>query len=247
MMSSESGAGSFPSGFARFVLPKHTEDQLHNMNAHTMKTFGTAICGLLLASGCASQKQLQDYQDEVRSLREERTQIKKENRQLRMQNESYEVALAEANAKLSAVPDAPSYGDLDALGVDYWMRGDSLVIAIPSSITFDSGKAELKKTGKEALQAVARTLQADYPGSRYWIEGHTDTDPIRKSKWPSNRDLSIARAMSVLHFLVEECGIPDENCTVAGHGQYAPLVPNDDDGGKARNRRVEIVVHKPQA
>ena len=56
--------------------------------------------------------------------------------------------------------------------------------------------------------------------------------------------LSVARAMAVLHYLVESCGIPDDQCVVAGHGQYSPVAENSDNAGKARNRRVEIVVHK---
>ena len=218
------------------------------MNASTPRTYGIAAIGfLLLTSGCVSQQTLKDYQDEVRALREERTQLKKENRQLRMQNESYEVALAEANAKLTDVPESPEYDELDALGIDYRTQGGNFVISIPASITFASGKATLTKQGQEALNVVAQTLRNDYGDGIYWIEGHTDSDPIRKSKWESNRDLSVARAMGVLHYLVENAGILDDQCVVAGHGQYSPPAANDDDAGKARNRRVEIVVHRPQA
>jgi len=215
------------------------------MTAST-KRFRTAFAlGLvLITSGCASQQQLTEYQDEVRSLREERTQLKKENRQLRMQNESYEVQLADASQKLQAPPEEHSYDELDALGIDYRTQGGNFVISIPSSITFASGQVELKKEGKNALQAVARTLAQDYADGVYWIEGHTASDPIRKSKWSSNRELSTARAMSVLHYLVEKCGVADEKCVVAGHGQYEPVAENKDEAGKARNRRVEIVVHR---
>lgn len=211
------------------------------------RTLATALAPtlFLFLVGCASQKTLMQYQDEVRALREERTQLKKENKELRAQNEAYEISLAEASVKPGAVPatvaDNP---ELDALGIDYTTRGGNFVISIPSEITFPSGKAELTKKGQEALQVVARVLLADHKGGSYWIEGHTDSDPIKKSKWESNRDLSVERAMAVLHYLVEDAGVPDDQCVVAGHGQYQPLASNDDSGGKARNRRVEIVVHK---
>jgi chemotaxis protein MotB len=119
-----------------------------------------------------------------------------------------------------------------------------MVISIPSSITFASGQATLSKEGQKALQNVASTLKKEYPGAKYGIEGHTDSDPIKKSKFTSNRDLSIARAMAVLTYLVEECKIPDESCIVAGHGQYDPIGSNKSDSDKAKNRRVEIVVHQ---
>ncbi len=215
------------------------------MYASTKTTIAAALTGLcLLTSGCASQKQLLEYQDEVRTLREERTQLKKENRGLRMQNESYEIQLAEASQRITTTPDVKNYDELDALGIDYREQGGNFVISIPSSITFGSGKAELTKEGRNALTTVARTLSGDYGDGTYWIEGHTDSDPIRKSNWGSNRELSTARAMAVLHYLVESCGVEDSQCVVAGHGEYVPLGANDDKAGKARNRRVEIVVHR---
>lgn len=203
------------------------------------------VIPLLLGLGsCASPKQLKQYQDELRALREERTQLKKENRELRAQNEAYQASLAEASIRPSAPESLAENPELDALGIDYSMRGGNAVISIPAEVTFPSGKADLTKKGQEALQAVARALKKDHADGKYWIEGHTDTDPIKKSQWESNRELSVARAMAVLHYLVEQCEIPDDQCVVAGHGQYQPLTDNDSSAGKARNRRVEIVVHK---
>ena len=205
--------------------------------------FGAPLV-LLLAGGCASPKTLKQYQDEVRSLREERTQLKKENRELRAKADSYEAALAEASKAVPATPPDTTYDELDALGVDHGYRDGNFYVSIPASITFGSGKAELTKQGREALKTVASTLMREHPDGEFWIEGHTDTDPIKKSGWDSNRDLSVARAMAVLHYLVEECDVADDSCVVAGHGQYEPLTANTDNTSKARNRRVEIVVHR---
>ena len=202
-----------------------------------------ALCCVLLSSGCASHKTLKNYQDEIRALREERTGLKKDNRNLRMQLEGYEVALAEANARVVEVPTVKDYPDLDEAGIEYGRRGGNFVISIPAEVTFASGRADITKGGKQALKTVANTLLSDYGSGTYWIEGHTDDDPIKKSKWESNRDLSVGRAMAVLHFLVEECDVLDDQCVVAGHGQYEPIADNTDKAGKARNRRVEIVVH----
>jgi chemotaxis protein MotB len=211
------------------------------------RTLCTALASTLLLffGSCASQKTLKQYQDEVRVLREERTQLKKENRDLRAQNEAYEVSLANAGAPKGepiSIEDNPALG---AVGVDVGLdKYGNYVISIPAEITFPSGKAELTKQGKEALKVVAQVLLQDHRSGEYWIEGHTDTDPITKSKWESNRDLSVERAMAVLHFLVEDCNVPDDKCVVAGHGQYEPLTSNDSSTAKARNRRVEIVVQK---
>lgn len=211
-----------------------------------MTRIHTLSLGLLLlpfAAGCASQQVLEDYENELALLREERASLKRELRDARGDMTDLEVALADANAELLARPETLSYPELDSLGLDYGLRGGNMVISLPSEITFPSGSAELSKQGREALKAVARRLSSDHGDGVYYVEGHTDNDPIRKSQFESNRSLSVARAMAVLHYLVEDCDVPDEQCVVAGYGQYAPVAPNDNRGNKAKNRRVEIVVH----
>lgn len=212
-----------------------------------LRTLRTALACLpiLFFASCASQKTLKQYQDEVRTLREERTQLKKENRDLRSTNEQYETQLAEASMK--PAPSAPiaDNPELDALGIEYGRDSfGNTVISIQSEITFSAGKSEITKKGEEALRAVARELTEKHPSARYWIEGHTDADPIKKSKWESNRELSVARAMAVLSYLVEDCNVPDSACIVAGHGQYDPKADGGDASAKARNRRVDIIVHR---
>jgi chemotaxis protein MotB len=210
---------------------------------------GWALALLPLAASCqTSQYQiaLNERESENRALREERTALKNQMRDLQYQKESLETALAEANARLLEEPVAASvqsFPELDQYGIGYGTRDGRMVISIPSGISFGSGKAELSEQGKDALTAVARTLINEYASGEYWIEGHTDNDPIRKSKFGTNRDLSLARAMAVLHYLVEDTGIPDGQCVVAGWGEYRPLTANDSSENKARNRRVEIVVN----
>lgn len=199
---------------------------------------GAAI--LVLGSGCASTEKMRSYEDEIVTLREEKTKLRKENQDLKRRLGDYEMRLAEANMKLLETPTLP---ELDNVGVTYGARDGNLVITLPNDITFSSGQATLTTRGKTALKAVASTIIDKYPGEAYFIEGHTDTDPIRKSKFESNRDLSVARAMEVHAFLVEECSIPDQDCVVAGYGEYRPVADNATKAGKSQNRRVEIVVH----
>lgn len=210
------------------------------------------LLGFALLGGCASQKKVKDYESEIGALREEQTGLKKENQSLRSQLDSYERALAEANSKRSQEAAAPiqpaeavkDYKELDEQGVGYEQRDGNMVFTLPTEITFASGKAELTDKGKKALKSVAKTLKADYEKGWYWIEGHTDSDPIKKAKYESNRELSIARSMAVHRYLVDECGMKDDQFVVAGHSQYSPVAGNDSPAGKARNRRVEIVVRK---
>lgn len=198
---------------------------------------GAAI--LVLGSGCASTEKMRSYEEEIVTLREEKTKLRKENQDLKRRLSDYEMKLAEANMKIL---DTPSLPELDGVGVTYGARDGNLVITLPNDITFASGQATLTTRGKSALKTVAQTLIDKYGGEAYFIEGHTDTDPIRKSKFESNRSLSVARAMEVHAFLVEDCGIPDGDCVVAGYGEYRPVADNTSKAGKAQNRRVEIVV-----
>jgi chemotaxis protein MotB len=221
------------------------------MPAHSRKLSAWLLAlPAFLAAGCAStqyQAALDETANENRALREERASLKGQNRDLQSQRESLETALAEANARLLAEPQreaGQSYPELDAAGVGYGTRDGRMVLTIPTEITFGAGKAELSSQGKKALQAVAKMLKRDYPDGEYWIEGHTDSDPIVKSKFASNRDLSLHRAMAVLHFLVDDAEMEDSSCVVAGWGPHRPVAANDTQANKAKNRRVEIVVEQ---
>ncbi len=72
--------------------------------------------------------------------------------------------------------------------------------------------------------------------------GHTDTDPIKKSGWKDNWELSAERALSVVRYLVKK-GVPNSGVRACGSGSARPIGPNSSAAGKARNRRVEVVVH----
>lgn len=215
---------------------------------------GLGLALALFASSCQSHRAYRDALDEQsaenKRLREERTQLKGDMRDMSYQKESLENAVAEANAKLLETPkqdtsaNAKQFPELDSAGVGYGLRNGEMVLTMSSDITFASGKAELSKNGRSALMSVAKALTREYPGAEYWVEGHTDADPISKSKYGSNRELSVARAMAVLHFLVEEAGLPDQQCVVAGWGQYRPVMGGKSKDDKAKNRRVEIVVHR---
>ena len=216
-------------------------------------SFGLALA--LSSSACQSDRAYReelDAQSEAnKELRAERTQLKGDMRDLNYQKESLENAVAEANAKLLEIPrqdtsaTAKQFPELDSAGVGYGLRNGEMVLTMSSDVTFASGKAELSKSGRSALLSVAKALTREYPNAEYWIEGHTDADPISKSKFESNRELSVERAMAVLHFLVEDAGLPDQQCVVAGWGQYRPVMAGKSKEDKSKNRRVEIVVHKP--
>lgn len=117
-----------------------------------------------------------------------------------------------------------------------------LVLTMLEEVLFDSGKAAIKPEGKETLIKVAGVLNEDCPDKRVAIEGHTDNVPIKYSGWKSNWELSTARAESVLHFFIDECGVAAQRFRVTGFGEYMPGASNETEEGRQQNRRVEIVI-----
>lgn len=122
------------------------------------------------------------------------------------------------------------------------MTERGLVITFLAEVFFDSGKDVIRDDGKAALQKVAKVLNEEVPSSSVAIEGHTDTDPIKHSGWKSNWELSSARALSVLHYFIDECRLEPVRLSANGYGEFRPVAPNDTVEGKKKNRRVEIVI-----
>ena len=104
---------------------------------------------------------------------------------------------------------------------------------------FSSGEARLSRDALRALRAMSKTL-ARIP-SHLQIEGHTDNIPIATTAYPSNWELSAARAASVVHFLARS-GIEPWRMSAVGLGEHRPIAENGDEKGRAANRRVTIVV-----
>jgi len=120
-------------------------------------------------------------------------------------------------------------------------RGD-VVITLPGSISFGSGKAALKSTAQARLRKLAIALQENFPGLKIRAEGHTDSDPIRKSKWSSNMELSEARAGAVEKYILRLPGFDESVVSSVGYGATRPVASNGTSSGKSQNRRVELVL-----
>ncbi len=135
--------------------------------------------------------------------------------------------------------EATGFGDYE---VDVDSRAGTITVTLPETILFSSGKASLKSGAKGDLNHIVSVLNDKYSGRTIDIIGHTDADPIKKSKWKDNWQLSSERALTVLRHLNSN-GIPDSRLRAIGCGPGKPIAPNNTSSGKARNRRVEIVVH----
>jgi len=209
-----------------------------------------------LTTSCVSESQMrlavQDRDREIAVLRGEKVELQEriellglEKQDLRGQLDRAPTRAAEPVTASAPTNDYITFPELDAAGVTYGSRGEHVVFSMPAEITFGSGKATLTATGEDALKKVAARLKSEFgTEAKFYVEGHTDTDPIVKSTFESNRALSVARAMAVLNYLVTACKVSDDRFVVVGHGQYQPLQVGTTNDAKAKNRRVEVVVHK---
>jgi chemotaxis protein MotB len=126
-------------------------------------------------------------------------------------------------------------------GVSVSMSERGLVVTIVSEVLFDSGLAKVRSNAHQVLDKVAVVLNEQVADKNIAIEGHTDNEPIKKSGWKSNWELSTARATSVLHYL-EGKGIKPARLQATGYGEYRPVASNDTAEDRQKNRRVEIIV-----
>jgi chemotaxis protein MotB len=120
-----------------------------------------------------------------------------------------------------------------------------LIISLGERGVFDSGEDQIRPEGKALLDELATSLVS--VGNYIRVEGHTDNVPIRNSRFPSNWELSTARATVVVCYLIQTYSLRPEMLSAAGYSEYRPVISNDTAEGKARNRRVDIIILDPSA
>lgn len=120
----------------------------------------------------------------------------------------------------------------------------TITVTLPNAILFASGKSALKSATSSELDHIYGVLRERYSGKQVDVVGHTDTDPIVKTKnlYKDNWELSAERALSVLRYLVDR-GVRADGIRAVACGETRPIASNATAAGKAKNRRVEIVVH----
>lgn len=128
---------------------------------------------------------------------------------------------------------------IDAGTIKVGFREGRLVVQLDDAILFDSGRAKLKQTGQDAIGALVQPLKEV---KRDWIvAGHTDNVPIKTATFGSNWELSQARALEVVTFMIDQ-GMPAETVGAAGYGEFDPVADNSTPEGRAQNRRIEIMM-----
>lgn len=122
---------------------------------------------------------------------------------------------------------------------------EGVVLVLQETILFDRGEAELLEPGQAFLDEIGGLLESVPNNVR--IEGHTDTRPMSSYRYPSNWELSGARASRVIRYLVDEFDLKDNRFSLIGYGEVKPVAKNDTSENMAKNRRVEIIILEKDA
>jgi len=217
---------------------------VHTLRSRALPLVAAAAMPAALLGGCASQDDrlvaLENENLELRqqnrnldeSLREAQTQralLEGEVRALEAENDRMRL---EASARPA---DSGPTGFEDIAGVTAANVGGGVLLDVEGDVLFASGSTTLRSSAKQTLDRIAQVLRSQYGGATIRIAGHTDSDPIRKSKWKTNERLSAERALAVEEYLAEK-GLSKDAMYVAAFGPAEPK------GSKAQSRRVEIFV-----
>jgi chemotaxis protein MotB len=214
------------------------------------KTITMLICLVFVAlmSGCTNWKkeyeallvQHENLKGRFELERQEKNSLADEYTQSQQTIDELQRQIEELN---KTPADASGFGE--GYDVAFDPEKGTVTVTLENAILFDSGKAALKQATSAELDHIYSVLQQErYAGKQIDVVGHTDTDPIRKTKdkWKDNWELSAERALSVARYLIDK-GIDEENIRAVGCGASRPVASNATSAGKAKNRRVEIVVY----
>jgi chemotaxis protein MotB len=155
-----------------------------------------------------------------------------------------ESVIASKDASMRALKDAISKAltNFEGKGLTVEQRNGKVYVSMENKLLFQSGSWFVGTEGRKAVQQLGSVL-ADNTDIAILIEGHTDDDPYKgNDQLSGNWDLSTKRATAIVNILRENSAINPENLTAAGRGEYAPIASNDTAEGKAKNRRIEVIL-----
>ena len=191
----------------------------------------------LLAQLEAKEQALSAENERLNNLKKEL-----ENRSKRVAE--LESVIAAKDANMRALKDAISKAltNFEGKGLTVEQRDGKVYVSMENKLLFQSGSWSVGSEGRKAVQQLGSVL-AENPDIAILIEGHTDNDPYKGNEQLSgNWDLSTKRATAIVNILRENASINPENLTAAGRGEYAPIASNNTTEGKAKNRRIEVIL-----
>lgn len=199
-----------------------------------------------LEAGLArSRQEAMVMQDEITALREQLASTSAQLVQARTAGPASPAAPAVVAPPGTMTPVAmqSALGMMALTGVEKRLDGGVVRIEVPADKLFEPGGANLLPAGAALLTQVSDEVERVFPGHFLGIEGHTDTEPLQNASWGSQHQLSVARASTVFDFLTSRTSLQQGQLFLVAHGPNHPVVSNATSAGRARNRRIELVIY----
>jgi chemotaxis protein MotB len=188
-------------------------------------------------------QKLRDAQQERDTLGTQVKALETQKSTLQSEVEKKEKELARMKAAQDALQDKMR-AEIQKGDIRLTDNGGRLQVELVDKVLFDSGQADLSKRGEEVLLRLGAVL-AKIDERQFQVAGHTDDSPPTekiKAQFPTNWELSAARAVNVVRFLAEKGGVPPKRLVASGHSEFQPVATNANPAGRARNRRIEILL-----
>lgn len=198
-----------------------------------------AVFGIGCSGGADLQGRIDELTREQEELQRQKEQTESELLSYKAKCEALERSRSASRAVSSTAP-AVTPVPAEPQGMDIRKRGNDTVINLPSDVFFASGSATLSAAGERTMAKVADYIRRNHSGGLIRVEGHSDSDPIRKTKgkFHCNWELSFERAHAVVHYLVEKGRVDPHRLICEAFAENQPQSTSD----KSKNRRVEIVL-----
>ena len=227
---------------------KEMEAERLRQNEHQAILEARLISSNEIASKCFSDmSDLQTQHDYVKKINK---QLSQNNQKLKrdLQKQKSVIILQEQVIRLlddtkktieSSLKDQIAAKDIEVIETESHVK-----MILVDKILFESGSVDVSEEGEALLAIIAKSIK-DSKSQNIVVEGHTDNKPISgrlKGRFPSNWELSAARAAAVVRYLLKSGNLPAQNLSVHGYSYYHPLASNETENGRSQNRRIEIIL-----
>jgi chemotaxis protein MotB len=221
------------------------------------------LAAAFLIGGCASAKKAQEAEAAAKAAEQEKAAVEREQaleeanakiaelerqvEELSVAKEEEEIAAEERLAEVTQTYEALTRDlqrEVESGKIQIEQSAREVKLNIAEELFFETGEAAIKPEGRKVLLRIGKDLQKA-SGMNVRVEGHTDNVPIGprlRKRYPTNWELSAARAVNVARFLQDDAGIAPRRLSAVAYGQYRPVASNKTAAGRQRNRRVEIVL-----
>ncbi len=201
-----------------------------------------------------ANKNLESLEAKCNDLEDKNLQLSRDIEKLRLELEARESVIEEQKTVISELDGTKQKIEnsmkeqIEAQEIKIEEIEGKLKVTFVDKILFDTGSVEINQRGKEVLLTIAGSLKEN-ENQNIVVEGHTDNVPIGmvlRDRFPTNWELSAARATAVVRFLQDNGGLNPERLTASGYSYYRPVASNDTEEGRSQNRRIEIILIPPR-